>query len=158
MANDKTKPWERLENETDAAFSAFKTYLELDERSCRKVAEKLKKSTTLIHRWADKFDWKNRAIAWDNSLLEELRIKEKQNLSKTIRRQLKELKNFQEKAADGLSQKDLSKASVKSLNEMYHSALQAHWTLLEKIGVTNSEEEISEDDVIIQVPEKNKKI
>ena len=91
-------------------------------------------------------------------MLEELRIKEKQNLSRTIRRQLKDLKNFQEKAADGLSQKDLSKASVKSLNEMYHSALQAHWTLLEKIGVTNSEEEISEDDVIIQVPEKNPKI
>lgn len=158
MANDKTKPWERLENETDAAFSAFTTYLELEDRSLQKVSTKLSKSRQLINRWANKFDWKNRAIAWDNSLLEELRIKEKQNLSKTIRRQLKELKNFQERAADGLSQKDLSKASVKSLNEMYHSALQAHWSLLEKIGVTNSEEEISEDDVIIQVPEKNKKI
>ena len=158
MANDKTKPWERLKNETDAAFSAFKTYLELDERNYPKVAEKLSKSIPLIKRWASKFDWKNRAVAWDNSLLEELRIKEKQNLSKTIRRQLKELKNFQEKAADGLNQKDLSKASVKSLNEMYHSAFQAQWTLLEKIGVTNSEEEISEDDVIIQVPEKNKKL
>lgn len=158
MANDKTKPWERLENETDAAFSAFKAYLELDERSYKKVAEKLKKSASLIYRWADKFDWKNRAIAWDNSLLEELRLKEKQNLSRTVKRQLKELQNFQERAAECLSKKDLSKASVKSLNEMYHSALQAQWALLEKIGVTNSEEEISEDDVIIQVPEKNPKI
>ena len=158
MANDKAKLWERLKNETDAAFSAFTTYLELDERSYSKVAEKLQKSLTLIRRWAKQFDWKNRAVAWDNSLLEELRIKEKQNLSKTIRRQLENLKIFQERAADGLNQKNLSKASVKSLNEMYHSALQAHWSLLEKIGVSNSEEEISEDDVIIQVPEKNKKI
>ena len=150
--------WERLEKETDAAFTAFKTYLELDERSYKKVAEKLKKSATLIYRWADKFDWKNRAVAWDNSLLEELRIKEKQNLSKTIKRQLKELKNFQEKAADGLSQKDLSKASIKSLNEMYHAALQAHWSLLEKLGVTNVEENSAEDDVIIELPEKNPKL
>ena len=87
-----------------------------------------------------------------------MRIKEKQNLSRTIRRQLKDLQNFQSKAADSLSQKDLSKASVKSLNEMYHSALQAHWSLLEKIGVTNSEENFDEDDVIIQVPKKNPKI
>ena len=120
--------------------------------------KKLSKSASLLYRWANKFDWKNRAIAWDNSLLEELRIKEKQNLSRTIRRQLKDLQNFQSKAADSLSQKDLSKASVKSLNEMYHSALQAHWTLLEKIGVTNSEENFDEDDVIIQVPKKNPKI
>ena len=35
-------------------------------------------------------------------MLEELRIKEKQNLSRTIRRQLKDLKNFQEKATGGL--------------------------------------------------------
>lgn len=146
MANDKTKPWERLKNETDVAFSAFTTYLEMDDRRLQKVAEKLQKNSALIRRWSSQFDWKNRAIAWDNSLLEELRIKEKQNLSRTIRRQLKELKNFQEKAADGLNQKDLSKASVKSLNEMY------------QIFVTNSEEEISEDDVIIQVPEKNPKL
>ena len=146
MANDKAKLWERQENETDAAFSAFKVYLELDERSYPKVAEKLSKS------------WKNRAVAWDNSLLEELRLREKQNLSKTIRRQLKDLKNFQERAAEELNQKDLSKASVKSLNEMYHAAFQSQWTLLEKIGVTNSEENFEEDDVIIQVPEKNKKI
>ena len=150
--------WQRRANESDAAFSAFKTYLETDGRSLQKVSTKLSKSRQLINRWASKFDWKNRAVAWDNSLLEELRIKEKQNLSKTIKRQLKELKNFQEKAADGLSQKDLSKASVKSLNEMYHAALQAHWSLLEKLGVTNVEENSAEDDVIIELPEKNPKL
>ena len=149
MANDKAKLWERQENETDAAFSAFKTYLGMDDRSLQKVSTKLSKSRQLINRWASRFDWKNRAVAWDNSLLEELRLREKQNLSKTIRRQLKDLKNFQERAAEGLNQKDLSKASVKSLNEMYHAAFQAQWTLLEKIGVTNSEENFEEDDVII---------
>lgn len=150
--------WERLENESDVAFSAFKTYLEMEDRSIEKVSKKLSKSAALLYRWSRQFDWKKRAIAWDNSLLEELRIKEKQNLSKTIRRQLENLKIFQERAADGLNQKNLSKASVKSLNEMYHSALQAQWKLLEKIGVTDSEENFSEDDVIIQVPEKNKKL
>ncbi len=150
--------WERLEKESDAAFSAFKIYLELDERNYPKVAEKLSKSLTLIKRWAKEYDWKNRAIAWDNSLLEELRKQEKQKLSKTFKRQLKDLQNFQAKAADGLNQKDLTKASVKSLNEMYHAALQAHWSLLEKLGVTNVEENSVEDDVIIELPEKDPKL
>ena len=70
MANDKTKPWERLKNETDTAFLAFKTYLEMDDRRLQKVAEKLQKNSAVIRRWSNKFDWKNRAVAWDNSLLE----------------------------------------------------------------------------------------
>ena len=63
MANDKTKQWERLKNETDAAFSAFKIYLEMDDRSVEKVVKKLSKSASLLYRWANKFDWKNRAVA-----------------------------------------------------------------------------------------------
>lgn len=31
--------WERLDNETDKAFSAFKTYLEMEDRSLQKVVK-----------------------------------------------------------------------------------------------------------------------
>ena len=73
MKNENLKAWERLSNESDAAFSAFKIYIELDERSYPKVSEKLSKSLTLIKRWAKKYYWKDRAAAYDNSLLEEER-------------------------------------------------------------------------------------
>ena len=59
--------WERLENETDAAFTAFKTYLETDDRSLQKVSTKLSKSRQLINRWATKFDWKNRPVVYLDS-------------------------------------------------------------------------------------------
>ena len=72
--------WERLNDESDAAFTAFKIYLEMEDRSLQKVSTKLSKSRQLINRWAAKFDWKNRATAWDNSILEEVRQKAKQNL------------------------------------------------------------------------------
>ena len=72
--------WERLNDESDAAFTAFKIYLEMEDRSLQKFSTKLSKSRQLINSWAAKFDWKNRAVAWDNSILEEVRQKAKQNL------------------------------------------------------------------------------
>ena len=50
--------------ESDKAFAAFKTYLELGaERSLALVATKLGKSTTLMERWSRKFDWPARVQA-----------------------------------------------------------------------------------------------
>ena len=152
--------WERLENESDTAFSAFKIYLELDERSYPKVAEKLSKSLTLIKRWAKKYDWKNRAVAWDNSLLEEVRQKTKQNLGKIIKRQLKISEMIQNRTAEEIQKKDLSKTSLKVLSEAFHSALQTQWQLFEKIGVIDeiSTTETEIEDVIIQIPAKNERL
>lgn len=79
--------WHRLENETDAAFSAFKIYLALEPRSISKVAKKLSKSLSLIKRWSAKYDWRNRAIAYDNSILEETHAQEINRRKKDIERQ-----------------------------------------------------------------------
>ena len=47
-------------------FAAFKVYLEMaGERSTAKVASQLSKSCALIRRWAAKFDWHARALAFD---------------------------------------------------------------------------------------------
>lgn len=56
--------FERQERESDKAFAAFKTYLELGpERSLAVVADKLDKSKTMIERWSRKFDWPARVQA-----------------------------------------------------------------------------------------------
>ena len=56
--------FEQQPRESDKAFAAFKTYLELGpERSLATVAEKHGKSRTMIERWSRRFDWPARVQA-----------------------------------------------------------------------------------------------
>jgi hypothetical protein len=53
-----TMKFEQQSRESNKAFAAFKTYLELGpERSLATVAEMHGKSKTMIERWSRKFDW-----------------------------------------------------------------------------------------------------
>ena len=56
--------FEQQPRESNKAFAAFKTYLELGaERSLVVVAEKHGKSKTMIERWSRRFDWPSRVQA-----------------------------------------------------------------------------------------------
>jgi hypothetical protein len=58
--------WDRLPEETDPAFRAFRCYLLLGgERSTARVARELGKSKTLMDRWSSKHRWVARAQAFD---------------------------------------------------------------------------------------------
>ena len=60
------KRWlfEQQERESNKAFAAFKTYLELGpQRSLALVADKHGKGKSLIKRWSSKFDWPSRVRA-----------------------------------------------------------------------------------------------
>lgn len=79
------QPWSRLREvidlpggkrtkfvETDKAFEAFRIYRDMPwrekdpkMRQIKHVAAELKKSVQLIHRWAQKYDWHERAAAFD---------------------------------------------------------------------------------------------
>ena len=61
--------------------------LKLIWKRTAKVAEKLSKSLTLIKRWAVKYYWKDRAVAYDNSLIEEERKEKIKIRSKQLERQ-----------------------------------------------------------------------
>jgi hypothetical protein len=57
-------PFEQQPRESDKAFTAFKTYLELGaQRSLAVVAGQHGKSKTMIERWSRKFDWPARVQA-----------------------------------------------------------------------------------------------
>lgn len=61
--------WERKKGESSEAYAAFKLYYKMgDKRSCVKVAKNLGRSTTLITGWCSKWDWVERARAYDNEL------------------------------------------------------------------------------------------
>ncbi len=66
------KPWERMKDETDKAFTAFCQYLRLPKRGAnpRRVVEDLakqegKKAPNYQNRWFKEFKWEERAAAWD---------------------------------------------------------------------------------------------
>jgi uncharacterized protein len=56
--------FEQQNRESNKAFAAFKTYLELGaQRSLATVAERQGKSKTMIERWSRRFDWPARVQA-----------------------------------------------------------------------------------------------
>lgn len=61
--------WERKKGESSEAYTAFKLYYQMGaKRSCSKVAQSLLKSRALITGWCSKWDWVERARAYDNEL------------------------------------------------------------------------------------------
>jgi len=67
--------------ESSINFQAFKHYIALapGERSLRRVAQDLNKSEKLMEYWSSKFDWRRRALAWDQHLANvEAEAREKQ--------------------------------------------------------------------------------
>lgn len=84
------KPWERQDGETSKQFEAFSVYRDMgEERSLTKVAQQLKKSTTLMGRWSGINNWVERCLAWDN---EQDRLLRQQ--------QLKDIKTMRKRHAD----------------------------------------------------------
>lgn len=62
-------PWIRQPNESDVAYDAFETYLDMgSDRSVIKVGQKLKKNRTIIGRWSSKHNWQERVRAYDQHM------------------------------------------------------------------------------------------
>ena len=138
------KIWERQAEESEKAFAAFQVYLEMEDRSPQKVAEKLQKDRSLITRWAAKFDWRNRAVAWDNSILEDKRRAYIKRYNKFLDKQFKGNERIQELALKVFEEKNMAQISWKSLNEIYRSNFTEMTELSKQLGfATTTDSEIT---------------
>lgn len=117
MKNEK-KLWERLNGESEQAYSAFKIFLQMESRTISAVGKKCGKSRNLIDRWAKKYFWRERADAWDNSLLEEERKTRIKNRAKAVARQENLGKLLQQKAAEILQNANTKKGSFYAATQM----------------------------------------
>lgn len=71
---DMPEPWHKRPAETPMAYDAFIRYRDAGrERNVVKLAEKLGKHPNQIWTWMRKYDWKERALAWDNELDEQFK-------------------------------------------------------------------------------------
>ena len=107
--------WDRQSGESYPAFEAFKIYLNLSPRTYQKVATAVDKSLTLIKRWAKNHHWRDRADAWDSELQRQSMEKAADEYAAMIARHINVGKLLQAKAANAISQMDLSSLPPKFL-------------------------------------------
>lgn len=128
------KPWERQKGESEKAYEAFAAYRDLGaKRTTVAVAEKLQKSDTLIRRWKDRWDWKERVRAYDNDLEKEARAKAIKDRKGMTERHIGIAMQLQKKALEALSSLEVEDMTPKDIKEFIKMA-----TDLERLNRTLS--------------------
>lgn len=106
--NGSEKSWERQPKESPQAYEAFSTYLSMGaERSCRKVAQKLYKSDTIIRRWSSAWNWQQRSRDYDNDLKRQEFAEAKKAAKDMQKRQTQTAMLMQKKAVQALDKLDI---------------------------------------------------
>ena len=121
MGNENLRPWER--QETEKAFSAFKAYLEMEDRNVTSLAKRLSKSRQLLVNWKQKYNWQERCIAWDKSLQEieyKTAVKERKKMAK---RHIAIAMSMQAKAVEALKKIDVSKLNASEIIRLFDTAV-----------------------------------
>ena len=118
MAKDNDKEaWERQTGESGPAFEAFTVYRDMGEkRTISAVAKQLNKSLQLCHRWKSRWNWRDRADAYDASIAEEARRKAVAERKKMQERHIKISMQLQKTALEALEKikpKDMTPKDVK---------------------------------------------
>ena len=123
MQYEQLRPWERQENESEKAFSAFKAYLEMENRNICQLAKKLAKSRQLVDKWKQKYNWQERCIAWDKSLQEieyKTAVKERKKMAKL---HIAIAMSMQAKAVEALKKIDVSKLNASEIIRLFDTAV-----------------------------------
>lgn len=132
------KPWERQQGESEKAYEAFSVYRGMDEkRTFQSVADKLHKSCTLIRRWKEKWNWQERARAYDNELDREAYRKAVKDRKDMVERHIKIAMQMQGKALEALNNLSVEEMTAKDIKEYIKMA-----TELERLSRTFTETSI----------------
>lgn len=112
------KPWERQKGESEKAFEAFAVYRDMGaKRTFIAVAEKLRKSESLIRRWKCTWNWEERTRAYDNELEKEAKSKAVKDRKEMSDRHIKIAMQLQRKALEALNSLEVEAMSPKDIKE-----------------------------------------
>lgn len=96
--------YERQEGESQKAFEAFATYRDLGiTRSIREVAQKLNKSVALLGRWSSKYEWVDRAQAFDDEMDRKAILDNEKKRREMVKRHASAATMFQGKVIERLN-------------------------------------------------------
>ncbi len=134
------KPWEQQPGESGPAFEAFSTYRDLGPgRTVSAVAEKLRKSDSLLRRWKGKWGWQQRAAAYDASIAEEARRKAIKDRRDMENRHIGLAMQLQKKALEALNLMEPGEMSPRDIKEFVKLA-----TELERLNRSFEEQRTAE--------------
>lgn len=139
------KIWLRREDESTKAFSAFKTYLETEDRTLKKVAEKCSKSITLMQRWSSAYEWRKRATAYDNAKFTEKYKGYLKRFDKFLENQFSTNEKLQARLMKTLTSKDMDKASWRSILDVWRSNYTEMIHFGDKLVLNNDAEDENAD-------------
>lgn len=148
--------WERQPGESAKAFEAFELYCQLgEERSVRKVAQRLDKSRTQIGEWSSKWNWVDRARDYDNELKRQKLRAEKEAYRKMKQRHIGMAIQLQQKAFDALKKlnpEDLSPKEIREFLKLGAELERMNMALAEQEENRENSDEVTVD---IYLPEKD---
>lgn len=124
--------WERRDDENDASWQGFQTFLQMKPRSIEKLAEMVQKSPKTLRDWRRKHDWRERAAAFDNSAIELARQELRKELAASMKARWQQAEMIANVAADALEGK-LPSASPRTLSEAFYSAVDVQVKLIDKL-------------------------
>lgn len=140
MKKGTDKPWEQQTGESGPAFEAFSTYRDLGPgRTVSAVAEKLRKSDSLLRRWKTKWEWRQRAAAYDASIAEQARRKAIKDHRDMENRHIGLAMQLQKKALEALNLLEPEEMSAKDIKEFVKLS-----TELERLTRTFEEQRTTE--------------
>ena len=107
-------PWEQQPGESAKAFEAFAIYRDMGvERSVRKVTQRLNKSLTLIGKWSSRYNWPERARAYDRDLDRQAHAQAVRDVRSMTNRHIRIAMQVQAKALEALEQLNVATLSPK---------------------------------------------
>lgn len=107
-------PWEQQPGESAKAFEAFAIYRDMGvERSVRKVTQRLNKSLTLIGKWSSRYNWPERALAYDRDLDRQAHAQAVRDVRSMTNRHIRIAMQLQAKALEALEQLNVATLSPK---------------------------------------------
>ena len=107
-------PWEQQPGESAKAFEAFAIYRDMSaDRSVRKVTQRLNKSLTLIGKWSSRYNWPERARAYDRDLDRQAHAQAVRDVRSMTNRHIRIAMQLQAKALEALEQLNVATLSPK---------------------------------------------
>lgn len=89
--------FDKLSEESSRAYRGLRVYLDLGpERTLRKVAEELEIGENRIKIWSSKFNWRERADAWENYLAHASQLRAKQIIEKASEKNARRFADLKE--------------------------------------------------------------
>ena len=121
--NTEVELWERQEGETNKQYEAFCIYRDLGvDRTHKKVADELQKSTTLMGRWASMNNWTERVKAYDDEQDRLNRIAQRKEIAEMRKKHARVASKMIDKALEALEALDALDVGASNISRLVEVA------------------------------------